>query len=201
MICIVDYGLGNLRSVQKACESLKNRAEIISTPSELKKYEFIILPGVGHFGNAMKKLKDKGWDKAIVDAVLGDQKKILGICLGMQLMTNSSEESIDIEGLSLIDAETYRFPVSHLKVPHMGWNTVDFKKNSILGDGINKNDMYYFVHSYFIRCNNPNDVLCKSTYGISFDSAFESKNIFGFQFHPEKSHRSGLNLLNNFLNK
>ncbi|SMD44067.1 glutamine amidotransferase [Aquiflexum balticum DSM 16537] len=201
MISIIDYGMGNLRSVQKACENLNKRAEIVSSPLELKKFDFIILPGVGHFGNAMEKIERKGWDKSIIDAVLGDKKKILGICLGMQLLTNSSEESNGIKGLGLLNAETCKFPISSFKIPHIGWNTIDFKKKSLLDSGFHKNEMYYFVHSYYVKCKIPTDVLCESTYGIAFDSAFESNNIVGFQFHPEKSHRSGLNLLNNFLSQ
>lgn len=200
MIGIINYGMGNLRSIQKACEIIGGDAQLVNSPLELPKFDLFILPGVGHFGNAMDKIKRDNWDKAIVDSVLGERKKILGICLGMQLLTQSSEEAGGIEGLGLISANTFKFKKSKLKIPHIGWNTLEFKKKPQISIGLDSNSIFYFVHSYFVKCLNPQDVLCETTYDITFDSGFEKENIFGLQFHPEKSHKSGIKLIKNILN-
>jgi imidazole glycerol-phosphate synthase subunit HisH len=198
MISIIDYGMGNLRSVQKAFERLGVPVKIVSNPSDLSGAEKIILPGVGHFANGIKKLEDSGLGSAIKEAVLAQKTPILGICLGMQLMTNFSEEG-GLKGLCLVDAQTKKFPTDiERKIPHMGWNSIMPQKNSPLLDEIQQDDLVYFVHSYFVTCNLREDRLFSTEYGISFDSAFQHEHIIGFQFHPEKSHGVGLQLLKNF---
>lgn len=198
MISIIDYGMGNLRSVQKAFERISVSVKFVSDPSELSGAEKIILPGVGHFANGMKKLEESGLAEAIKEVVIVKKIPVLGICLGMQLMTNFSEEG-ELEGLCLVDAQTQKFPPDMgMKIPHMGWNSIQPQKNSLLFNEIQQDDLVYFVHSYYVTCANPGDRLFSTDYGISFDSAFQHEHIIGFQFHPEKSHGVGLQLLKNF---
>jgi glutamine amidotransferase len=174
-------------------------AQISSDPSEIAKADRLILPGVGHFQYGMEQLNQLGLIEILNKAVLEDKKPILGICLGMQLLTKQSEEG-NIDGLGFINAQTVKFNLddSKLKIPHMGWNTVEFKKESNLRSEIRLNPRYYFVHSYFVECNNKEDVLCSTEYGKEFVSGFQHENIFGLQFHPEKSHKFGMELLANF---
>jgi imidazole glycerol-phosphate synthase subunit HisH len=199
-IIIIDYGMGNLRSVQKAFERIRLQAAIVSDPSQVRDASKIILPGVGHFAKGMKHLNESGMADAIKEEALARQKPVLGICLGMQLLTKFSEEG-DCEGLGLVDAETIHFPPASdtLKIPHMGWNEIKPVKESALLAGIKEECMMYFVHSYYVKCNQRKDVLFSADYGITFDAGFEHDNIVGFQFHPEKSYKAGLQLLNNFL--
>jgi len=165
----------------------------------LKSADRIILPGVGHFAHGMNQLDILGMSDIIKEYALTAQRPILGICLGMQLMTNFSEEG-DVEGLCLIDAQTKKFQLQDksLKIPHMGWNEVSWQKESPVLHGLSEKPRYYFVHSYFVECNNQNDVLGTTHYGQDFVSAFQHNNIIGMQFHPEKSHKFGMELLQNF---
>ena len=198
MLAIINYGMGNLRSVQKAFERINCLAVIISDPADLSRAGKIILPGVGHFAQGMKNLQATGFDTAIKEAVQGNGKPILGICLGMQLLCNHSEEG-DVAGLGIVDADVKRFPNGNLKIPHMGWNSMVPVKESPLTVGIEPSDLFYFVHSYYVTCHHQDDRLFETQYGLSFDAAFQHGNITGFQFHPEKSHRVGLRLLENFV--
>jgi glutamine amidotransferase len=174
-------------------------AQISSDPSEIVNAERLILPGVGHFQHGMEQLQQLGLIEVLQKVVLEDKKPILGICLGMQLLTKHSEEG-NIDGLGFINAQTIKFKQddSKLKIPHMGWNTVEYKKESYLRNDISLDPRYYFVHSYFVECNNTADVLCTTNYGAEFVSGFQHNNIFGLQFHPEKSHKFGMQLLANF---
>lgn len=202
MITIIDYGMGNLRSVQKVFERLNIQVQITSNHTEILKANKLLLPGVGHFKNGIKKLEETGLKEILNQVVLIKKIPIMGICLGMQLMTKSSAEG-DVEGLGWIDAETRKFSFNdkQLKIPHMGWNQVDVKKRTVMSNLITADDVFYFVHSYFVTCNNNEDVLFQSDYGQCFVSGFEKENIVGVQFHPEKSHNSGLRLIQNFSNK
>jgi glutamine amidotransferase len=202
MISIIDYGMGNLRSVKKKMDRIGVKSIITSDPGEIKKSDRIILPGVGHFANAVSEIKKRGlWD-LLSDQVLVERKLILGICLGMQLMAKHSEEG-NTEGFGWIDAKVIRFKVSdtvRYKVPHTGWNTLDRMKESPLFEKINLNSEFYFVHSYYVQCNDPDDILAETNYDYNFTSAFQKANILGVQFHPEKSHDAGEQLLRNFVN-
>jgi glutamine amidotransferase len=200
MITIIDYGMGNLRSVQKAFQRINVSAIVTDKPTDIAKADKIILPGVGHFAQGMKNLADSGFIDAIKDAVIVKKKIILGICLGMQLLTEHSEEG-NVNGLGLIKGNVRKFPTpkKELKIPHMGWNSLISRKISNLNFGIAQDDFVYFVHSYYTSCNNKDDVLFQTEYGIMFDSAFQHENIVGFQFHPEKSHQTGSKLLSNFV--
>jgi glutamine amidotransferase len=202
MITIIDYGMGNLRSVQKIFQRLNIGAVITSNHADILSAEKLVLPGVGNFANGMKKLEENGLKEVLNKKVLEEKIPILGICLGMQLMAKYSEEGL-VEGLGWLDAQTqrFRFEDRGLKIPHMGWNEVDVKKKTTMSNNITSDDLFYFVHSYYMSCNQKEDILFGSDYGHFFVSGFEKDNIVGVQFHPEKSHRSGMQLIRNFSNK
>lgn len=172
-----------------------------SNRNEIENASKLILPGVGSFDNGMRNICDRGLLDILNRKVLYDKTPILGICLGCQLITRSSEEG-DLQGLGWIDADTVRFRFngdnSNLKIPHMGWNTVSFNKDHPLVKTLTGEQRYYFVHSYHLKCNNDEDVLMKTHYGYDFPSAVNRGNITGFQFHPEKSHKFGMQLLKNW---
>jgi glutamine amidotransferase len=200
-IVIVDYGMGNLRSVQKAFERIRIPAKISADANDILSAEKLILPGVGHFKMGIYNLASKGLIDPLNRAVLEKKIIILGICLGMQLMTEFSEEG-NVKGLGWIKAQTKRFSFAsnEFKVPHMGWDSLSIKNGDTLYKGINQEDLFYFVHSYFIICEDEKDILTETYYGQKFVSSFNKDNIYGFQFHPEKSHNVGLKLLKNFAN-
>ena len=202
MIVIIDYGMGNLRSVLNKFKRLNIPAEISSGPKVIEKAEKLILPGVGHFANGVKKLKEYSlWD-ILNQKVLKDKVPILGICLGMQLFAKHSEEG-DVEGFGWLDAKVKIFEIidkTKWKVPHMGWNSIKQYKDSILFKDVKKDSLFYFVHSYHIVCNGVNDILTTTNYDYNFVSAVEKGNIYGTQFHPEKSHDCGVKILENFAN-
>ena len=200
-IVIVDYGTGNLNSVHKSLNRLGVDSIISSDPQDIDSADKLILPGVGHFGNAMANLRELKLLDALHEAVLVKQKPILGICLGMELMANRSEEG-NAAGLGWIDAEIIRFNVSNkkrFKVPHIGWNNIWIKKNSLLMKNISESSEFYFVHSYHLKINNQSDILNETKYELIYPSAIERGNIFGVQYHPEKSHDAGERLLKNFV--
>lgn len=199
MIGLIDYGMGNIRSVQKAMERMNIKVETIKVATDLKNCDKIVLPGVGHFSQGKKNLNDKGFLEVLNEEVLIKGKPILGICLGMQLMTEFSEEG-SCEGFGWLRAKTIRFsfPKKELKIPHMGWNNLIIRNGESLFTEISEDSYFYFVHSYYVTCDDEADILCESSYGHLFVSAFRKNNIWGVQFHPEKSHDVGLQLLKNF---
>ena len=203
MIAIIDYGLGNLGSVQNILKKIGYRDSVITSDhSTIKEAQKLILPGVGSFDNGMKKLKDLGLTVLLREEIKSKSKPILGICLGMQLMTNSSEEGV-LPGLGFFDADTKKFNFTDgqlkLKIPHMGWNEVHFIADSPLLKNMEKENRFYFVHSYYVKCNDPGDVLITCNYGSEFTCGIQKDKIFGVQFHPEKSHRFGMQLMKNFV--
>ncbi|HIP59503.1 MAG TPA: imidazole glycerol phosphate synthase subunit HisH [Campylobacterales bacterium] len=200
MIAVVDYNMGNLRSVQNAFLKIGKEVTIVSDPNEIQKYDKLILPGVGAFGDAMEHLKQNGMDEAIkIFAKSG--KPLLGICLGMQLLLESSDEFGAHGGLGLIPGMVRKFDTSKfkttLKVPHMGWNELFVKKQSPLFNGLEDEFYLYFVHSYHAICDEKYTI-GETAYGYPFASAINKENIYGFQPHPEKSHDNGLKILKNF---
>jgi len=198
---IVDYGMGNLHSVKKKLHRIGVKADISNNPEIIKKASKLFLPGVGHFSKAIQNLKELGLYDILNEAVLVKRIPILGICLGLQLMAKHSEEG-DEYGFGWFDADVVHFNIQDKlihKVPHMGWNNVNTTKQSALFDGIPESQEFYFVHSYHIRSNNEEDVLATTDYEYNFVSALEKDNIFGVQFHPEKSHDVGEKMLANFL--
>ena len=199
MIGIVNYNMGNLASVKNAFDKIGAKAEIVSNAEELKNYDKLIFPGVGAFGDAMKHLKETNLDEAMREYVKSG-KYVLGVCLGMQLLFESSEEFGEHKGLGIIPGKVVRFDKkiedTH-KVPHMGWNKMFFKDNLPLFKGLNE-PYLYFVHSYHVVCDDEY-VIGKTIYGYEFVSAVNKDNVFGFQPHPEKSHDAGLKILDNFV--
>jgi glutamine amidotransferase len=202
-ILVVNYGMGNLYSIRKVTERLGFTCNISDSPDEILNARQIILPGVGHFGKAMQNLEAAGLTNALHEAVIVKKTPVLGICLGMQLMAAYSEEG-DAAGLGWFDANVMKFRITNkdmYKVPHMGWNTLTHEKPpSPLLQGIELRDEFYFVHSYHISTSVQDDVTTKTPYEYLFVSAIEKENIFGVQFHPEKSHTAGEKMLRNFLN-
>ena len=198
MVGIIDYNMGNSGSIMNMIKKLGQKSIITNSYKEIKECQFLILPGVGSFDIGIKNLKKYNLFNLIIDIANEGKIPIMGICLGMQLLCKSSDEGTE-KGLGLIDAEVLRFPDSEkLKIPHMGWNYIQkIKKNNVFNN-LEDLSRFYFVHSYYVKCNKKNNILFKTNYGIEFDSAFISKNIIGFQFHPEKSHKYGMNLFNCF---
>ncbi len=199
MITIINYGLGNLGSIGNMLKHIGEPYEIVSDADLLMKSNKILLPGVGAFDAAMSKIKHLGLEPILKVKALEEKVPFLGICLGMQLLTDYSEEG-NLPGLGLIQGKTIRFNFSNntLKVPHMGWNIVNLKKDSLLTVRMEGEQRFYFAHSYHVECFNEKDVVGQTSYGYAFDSIVQSGNIFGGQFHPEKSHRFGMQLLKNF---
>lgn len=201
-VYIINYGMGNLNSVKRKLLRLGIVAGISSNPAEIAKADKLILPGVGHFEKAVQNLKKLGlWD-ALNEKVLNRKTPILGICLGMQLMAKHSEEG-NVEGLGWFDANVVKFNVKDSlkhKVPHTGWNQIIKLKESNLMQEIPDLSEFYFVHSYHFKSNNPADILNETEYEYRFTSAVEKENISGVQYHPEKSHDIGEQLLKNFVN-
>jgi len=201
-IAIVDYNMGNLASVQNAFAKLGKDTVVESDPQKFKEYDKLILPGVGAFGDAMEHLKERNMVEAIKEFA-NSSKPMLGICLGMQLLFESSEEFGEHEGLGLIKGKVVHFDSKKfsepLKVPHMGWNRM-FTKEHPLFDGLDENHYLYFVHTYHVMCDDEEDIIGRTNYGYEFTSAVAHKNIMGIQPHPEKSHKNGLKILENFIN-
>jgi glutamine amidotransferase len=203
MITIIDYGVGNIFAFQNVYKRLNIPTKIAKTSKDLDGSEKLILPGVGAFDYAMDRLNASGMRSKLDELVLDYKIPVIGICVGMQMMGNSSEEGIS-EGLKWIDGSILKFNeqlIEHrTKLPHMGWNDVTPQKSHQLFNDLEENAIFYFLHSYYFKCNNPDDVLATSDYGISFSSAVNANNVFGIQFHPEKSHQYGEKLLHNFAN-
>ena len=200
MIAIIDYGLGNLGSISNMLKVIGEKSIITSDHKQIQSADKLILPGVGAFDAGMTKLSERGLISVIREETLHKCKPILGICLGMQLLGRSSEEGT-LPGLGLIPFDNIRFRIaleSGLKVPHMGWDVVRFERNSPLFEGIEGTQRYYFVHSYHAVCDSPENCLMTCDYGYEFTAAVVKDNILGVQFHPEKSHNFGMNLLENF---
>ncbi|MBA1438285.1 MAG: imidazole glycerol phosphate synthase subunit HisH [Epsilonproteobacteria bacterium] len=201
MIAIVDYNMGNLASVQNAFLKLGKDTVVESDPHKFKAYEKLVLPGVGAFGDAMEHLRERNMIEPIKEFAASG-KPMLGICLGMQLLFQSSEEFGEHEGLGLIKGKVQRFNESkfhkHLKVPHMGWNRM-FTKEHPLFEGLDDLHYLYFVHTYHVVCDDTNDIIGETEYGYRFTSAVAHENIMGIQPHPEKSHANGLKILQNFI--
>lgn len=203
MVVIVDYGTGNIRSIANMLKKIGVVCQISSKKEDIKDAARLILPGVGAFDNAMKNIKALDLIGILNEKVLNEKIPILGICLGMQIMTLSSDEG-NLQGLSWLNAKTTHFKTidqsRNLRIPHMGWNNIYPKSYNFLFSNMEKEEMrFYFVHSYFVECKNREDIISTSKYGIEFTSAFRKDNIFGVQFHPEKSHKFGMQVLKNFV--
>ena len=198
MIAIIDYDAGNLKSVEKALQFLGQECVITRAFHEIKKADKVILPGVGSFGDAMSQLRKFELDK-VIHEVAAEQKPFLGICLGLQLLFEGSEESDGVEGLHLLDGEIPRIPEQEgLKIPNIGWNSLDLQNNGRLFENLNGNPFVYFVHSYYLKAREESIVKATIEYSTHIHASVEKDNIFACQFHPEKSGTVGLQILSNF---
>ena len=199
MIAIIDYGAGNLHSVKNALDFLGAKSVVTDNPEEIKKADKVILPGVGAFGDAMDALTKSGLDKTVCE-IANDKKPLLGICLGLQLMFEESEESPGVKGLGIFKGKCVKIPKKDgLKIPHMGWNSLDITVDSKILKNLGDNPYVYFVHSYYINAENESDVSAYTRYGEKLGIAVERENVFATQFHPEKSGDTGMKILKNFI--
>ena len=201
MIALIDYDAGNMRSVEKALDFLGEKPVVKRKREEILGADRIILPGFGSFGDAMHNLEAFGLTEVIKEAV---EKKIplLGICLGMQVLFEKSEESPGVKGLGILEGEIVRFPKTEgLKIPHMGWNSLSCSKDGRLFEGLEENPYVYFVHSYYLKAKDPKIVKATAEYGVTIHASVEKGSVFGCQFHPEKSGGTGLHILKNFIER
>jgi imidazole glycerol-phosphate synthase subunit HisH len=203
MITIIDYGLGNVRAFANVYERLNIPTRIAHSAIDIKEATKIILPGVGSFDHAMTLLNNSGMRDELDKRVLSDKVPVVGICLGMQIMAKSSDEG-KLSGLGWVDGVVKIFDPDTIpyitRIPHMGWNSIRPVKESEILAGLTDNSRFYFLHSYYFDCNNLEDVLTKTKYGITYASAVNNNNVYGIQYHPEKSHSNGVQLLKNFAN-
>lgn len=200
MVGIIDYGVGNLAAIKNMLKYLGEESVITNNPHEIDQCSKLILPGVGRFDYGMNEINKSGLKEILDYAALKDKKPILGICLGMQLMLEYSEEG-NCEGLGWIKGTVNRFPEDmNICVPHMGWNNICVKIDNGITNGLNETDRFYFVHSYYACPDSPLNIMLETDYGVSFASGICDGNICGVQFHPEKSHKYGMKLLKNFNN-
>jgi len=201
MITIVDYGLGNIKAFVNVYERLNIPIKIAKTKYDLNDASKIIIPGVGAFDYAMEQLNKSGMRDELENKVIRDKVPVIGICVGMQILAKSSEEG-KLPGLGWVDGKVLKFDINNIpyktRLPHMGWNNINPIAESTLLKGFNNESRFYFLHSYYFVCNNQQDIISTTQYGIDFSSAINHNNIFGIQFHPEKSHSNGVSLLNNF---
>lgn len=198
MITIIDYGMGNLGSIRSMFRRIGVHSTISGDAEEIARAEKILLPGVGHFDAAMGQIDQRGLRSVLDDKAMRERVPTLGICLGMQLLTRGSAEG-HRGGLGWVQGEACRFPVApELKVPHMGWNAVRSTRKSALTDGLTADSRFYFVHSYYVLTDHADETVLTTDYGVTFAAAIEAGNIYGAQFHPEKSHKFGMQVLANF---
>ena len=199
MIAIIDYDAGNMKSVEKALQFLQADVIVTRDRNTILAADQVILPGVGAFGEAMEKLESYGLIE-VIHQVVAKGTPFLGICLGMQLLFDQSEESGGVKGLGLLRGEIVKIPAKEgLKIPHIGWNSLKFPHKSVLFEGIPEDSYVYFVHSYYLKASDTAVVAATTTYGVEIHAAVEHNNIYGCQFHPEKSSETGLNILKNFV--
>lgn len=197
MIAIIDYGLGNVKAFATVYKKLNISVIIAKEPTDLINADKIILPGVGAFDYAMQRLEKSGMQHSLNELVIKNSIPVLGVCVGMQMLANSSDEGI-LPGLGWIDGEVKLFDRESMCVPHMGWNNIKPVKKTGLFNGLDEDSHFYFLHSYYFKCNNDEDIIAVTDYYNEFTSAANSGNVYGVQFHPEKSHEWGVMLLENF---
>jgi glutamine amidotransferase len=202
MVAIIDYGMGNLKSVYNALDILGCEPKIVSDPDKLKSFDHVILPGVGSFRLCMENLRKDGFDESLMTFIKSG-KPLMGICLGMQILASHGFEDGESKGLNIIPGEVIKFDDSNtqISIPHVGWNDVEFNLNGkALTKKINTNDTFYFTHSYYFKPNDESFTFSKTFYGSYFTSSVLKENVFATQFHPEKSQDVGLKLFKNFIN-
>ena len=200
MITIVNYGVGNLASIKNMLKKAGFEAVLATEKSEIEKASKIILPGIGAFDHCMSEFNKSGLRELVTKKVLGEKTPVLGICVGLQMLMESSEEGVE-PGLGWIKGKTIKFKkekLGDLKIPHMGWTNVQIVKDTLLTQQLGDEPRFYFVHSYYVQPEEQSDIMLTATYGYEFTAAINHENIFGAQFHPEKSHKYGMKILENF---
>jgi len=199
MIAILDYDAGNIKSVEKALQGLGEQPVITRERTEILQADKVILPGVGAFGDAMEKIRSYGLEE-IIHEVAAQGKPFMGICLGLQLLFEGSEEAPGVKGLGILAGEIVKFPqMEDLKIPHIGWNSLHFQNDGRLFRGLPQDTYVYFVHSYYLKAREESIVKAAAEYGVVLHAAVEQENVFGCQFHPEKSSDAGIRMLQNFV--
>lgn len=199
MIAIIDYGAGNMKSVEKALDFLGQETVVTGDANQILSADKVILPGVGAFGDAMEHLKEKNLDQ-VIRQVAAKGTPFLGICLGMQLLFERSDEAPGVEGIGLLEGEILRIPkVGEMKIPHMGWNSLHMENNGRLFRNMQEQSYVYFVHSYYLKAKDETIVKASTEYGAHIHASVEKGNVFACQFHPEKSSDTGLQILKNFV--
>lgn len=203
MITIIDYGSGNINAIKNIYERLNITFELATTKEQIIKADHIILPGVGAYDETISTLHEKGFTEVLKKIVQKEKVPILGICVGMQMLADNSEEGT-LNGLGWIHGKVKKFNKNHIshkpKIPHLGWNSIKIIRDCPIFKDIDPEIGFYFVHSYYYECDDLANVICETVYGRAFHSAVNYKNIYGVQFHPEKSHDNGIQLLRNFAN-
>ncbi len=198
MIALIDYNMGNLLSVSKALETVGGDIRLVDKADDLEDFDSIVLPGVGHFGDGMENLRSRGFEKPLLEAAESG-KALLGICLGMQMMLENSEEAPGVAGLGMFKGKVLRFPQAGEKVPHTGWNNVKIRNNNPLMQGVPDESYFYFVHSYYVAADDPACMIGSCEYITEFTAIIGRGKVCGTQFHPEKSQKYGLTILENFV--
>lgn len=199
MIAIIDYDAGNIKSVEKAFQFLGSDVVVTRDKNEIYKADHVVLPGVGAFGDAMARINEYGI-KDVISTVVDKKIPFLGICLGLQLLFDFSDESVDTEGLGILNGKILKIPsVNNLKVPQIGWNSLKFPNEGRLFKGVDEDSYVYFVHSFYLKADDPSIVVATTEYGTTIHAAVEKDNVFACQFHPEKSSEVGMQILKNFI--
>jgi glutamine amidotransferase len=201
-VAIVNYGIGNIKSLYNSLKKIEVKAEIIADPELIFKFNKVFLPGVGSYKKAIDMIKKKGWDRAIKKFSTDINKSFFGICVGMQILSTHGYEHGKSDGLNIIEGDVERMDKQgcKLKLPHIGWNSVRILNKNLITEKINNESNFYFVNSYSLKIVNSNELIASTNYGIDFPSIINKKNIFGTQFHPEKSSNAGIQILKNFIN-
>ena len=201
-VAIINYGIGNIRSLYNSLKKIEVEAEIITDPDTINQFDKVFLPGVGSYKDAIEKIKNIGWDKAIKNFSSNQNKSLFGICVGMQILSTCGYEYGKSNGLNIIKGEVLRMNKlgCDLKLPHIGWNNIKILNQNLITENLNNEANFYFVNSYSFRIVNSNELIATTSYGIEFPTIINKQNVFGTQFHPEKSSKAGMQILKNFIN-
>jgi len=201
-VAIINYGIGNIRSLYNSLKRIEVEAEIITDPDSINEFDKIFLPGVGSYKDAIEKIKYIGWDKAIKNFSSNQNKSLFGICVGMQILSTCGYEYGKSNGLNIIKGEVLKMNKlgCDLKLPHIGWNNIKILNQNLITENLNNEANFYFVNSYSFKIDNSKELIATTSYGIEFPSIINKQNVFGTQFHPEKSSKAGMQILKNFIN-
>ena len=201
-VAIINYGIGNIRSLYNSLKKIEVEAEIITDPDTINQFDKVFLPGVGSYKDAIEKIKNIGWDKAIKNFSSNQNKSLFGICVGMQILSTCGYEYGKSNGLNIIKGEVLRMNKlgCDLKLPHIGWNNIKILNQNLITENLNNEANFYFVNSYSFKIDNSKELIATTSYGIEFPTIINKQNVFGTQFHPEKSSKAGMQILKNFIN-